>query len=79
MPTFKVNASIKVYFDREVAVIAASEDDAVQLVQEMVRTGQLPTPQLPDTVDGWETGEIDLLPDQLGGGFWSAYQTKSAG
>ena len=47
MPTFKVNASIKVYFDREVAVIAAS-------------------------------GEIDLLPDQLGGGFWSAYEAKSA-
>jgi hypothetical protein len=79
MPTFKVNASLKLYFDREVVVEAASEDDAVQLAQEMVRTGQIPTPRLPDYVDGWETGEIDLLPDQLGGGFWSAYEAKSAG
>jgi hypothetical protein len=68
---------VKVYFDREVEVIAADEADAVQLVQEMVRTGKLPAPQLPDTVDGWEVGEIDLLADALGGGFWSA--AESAG
>jgi hypothetical protein len=79
MPKFVVNASVKVFFDREVEVIAADESDAVQLVQEMVRTGQLPTPQLPDEVDGWQTGEIDLLPDAIGGGFWSAYEAQSAG
>ena len=78
MPKFIVNASVRVFFDREVEVEAASEDEAVQLAQEMVRTGQIPTPRLPDYVDGWETGEIDLLPDQLGGGFWSAYQAESA-
>jgi hypothetical protein len=77
MTTFIVNASIKVYFDREVAVEAASEDDAVQLVQEMVRTGKLPTPQLPDTVNGWEQSETDLLQDQRGG-YWSAYEAQSA-
>lgn len=78
MPTFIVNASCKVYFDRELAVEAASEDDAVALVQEMARNGQIPLPQLPDEVDGWETGEIDLLPDQRGNGFWSAYEAQSA-
>jgi hypothetical protein len=77
MPTFKVNASLKVYFDKEVEVEADSEDDAVQLAQEMVRTGKLPTPQLPDDVDGWQTGEIDLLTDAIGGGFWSAAESAS--
>jgi hypothetical protein len=79
MPVFLVNASIKQYFDREVAVDAASEDDAVQRVQEMVRGGQIPLPQLPDEIDGWETGELDVLSHQIGGGFWSAYQAKSDG
>ena len=78
MPTFIVNASIKIYFDKEIAVEAADEADAVQLVQEMVRTGKLPAPQLPDDVDGWQTGETDLLPDAIGGGFWSASVAESA-
>ncbi len=60
MPTFIVNASCKIYFDKEIAVEAASEDDAVSLVQEMVRAGQVPMPQLPDEVDGWEVGEDRL-------------------
>ena len=79
MPTFLVNASIKIYFDREIAVEATSEDDAIAAVQDLVRAGQIPLPQLPDEVDGWEVGELDLLPDQRGRGFWSAYQAESAG
>ena len=78
MLKFTVNASIKVYFDREVTVEAASEDDAVLLVQEMVRQGDIPLPQLPDGINGWETGEFDLLQDQRSG-FWTAYQAESAG
>jgi hypothetical protein len=77
MPKFIVNASVKVYFDKEVEVLAEDEADAVQLVQEMVRTGKLPAPQLPDTVDGGQTGETDLLPDAIGGGFWSAAESAS--
>jgi hypothetical protein len=72
MPVFIVNASCKIYFDREVAVEAATEEEAVAQVQAMARGGQIPLPQLPDMVDGWEVGELDLLPDQRGG-FWSAY------
>ena len=79
MPTFIVNACCKLYFDKEIAVEADSEDDAVSAVQEMLRGGQIPMPQLPDVVDGWQTAEIDLLEDQRGGGFWSAYQAESAG
>jgi hypothetical protein len=79
MPIFIVNASCKVYFDREIAVVAESKDDAIEQVQQMLRTGQIPLPQLPDEVDGWEVGETDLLPDQRGGGFWSAYLAESAG
>ncbi len=78
MPTFIVNASCKVYFDREIAVTAASEDAAVSLVQEMVRKGDIPLPQLPNGINGWETGEFDLLQDQRSG-FWTAYEAQSAG
>jgi hypothetical protein len=72
MPVFIVNASCKIYFDREVAVEAATEEEAVAQVQAMARGGQIPLSQLPDMVDGWEVRELDLLPDQRGG-FWSAY------
>jgi hypothetical protein len=77
MPIFIVNASCKIYFDKEIAVEAEDEEDAVQQVQAMVRRRVIPLPQPPEEVDGWETGETDLMQDQRGGGFWSASLAES--